>query len=83
MRILKKLRFFFLICYHFSLIHLTQRRSNFFKLSKKYFFWTSSFDLDCCPASDFFKFINKKKSQRANSGEYKDGTEILSLIRPI
>ena len=31
---------------------------------------TSSFDSNFCPASDFVKFGNKKKSHGAKSGEY-------------
>jgi len=44
---------------------------------------TSSFDANFCPASDPFKFGNKKKSHGTKYGEYGGGGVVRSPIRPI
>ena len=43
----------------------------------------SSFDSNLCPASDFFKFGNKKSRNGPNLENTVDGAAVCSLIRPI
>jgi len=44
---------------------------------------TSSFDANFCPAIDFFKFGNKKKSHGPNLENMVNGVAVHSPIRPI